>query len=524
MSKEDIEKLDKQIEILKKDNHNITTGEVEKVVTEIHDPNDENHIINISYINSEVKESTKEIKNLKTLTTDVEDNDDKVIEDTKKISVTKNLDAIEELELEKISTKVGDNKVNNKKSNKNLFIILSVIIGILLLILVISLFIFGDNNDKEKDSTVIDEGETERVLSKDKMIEMVNLYGKTLEEEITKYYNNSGVLPDFSTINNLVNLDYEVVCHIHEIYKDKSIYLDECMVDYKDIDYTYGVKKEIKEEVVDNNNIKVYVHKKSNKATLEEPADKDNYYLYSSNVDGDIQNINLIDGTSYLVYYDNNSDVYLENIYNYVLGKKAFYKIDYKYALAIRDGSDYNKFLPYVILYNENDYGKVYNLVTGEAVTEEYHELNQIEVGKNRIIVGKDKKYGLLNFATGNILIPLEYDSVSASGSSFLAIKNDKVFIFDEDGNQYLNDLAPKGFEKTSVNDKYVLYEKKLYNINGKELCEFEISDSVSLLHNQIIKDEVVYLIKEDNENKCLVYNIGKKDCSILKQDDCPKF
>ena len=51
MSKDNIEKLDKQIELLKKDKEGNPTGEVEKVVTEIHDPEDENHVINIDYGN-----------------------------------------------------------------------------------------------------------------------------------------------------------------------------------------------------------------------------------------------------------------------------------------------------------------------------------------------------------------------------------------------------------------------------------------------------------------------------------------
>ena len=96
MSKEDIEKLDKQIELLKKDNSGKPTGDVETVVTEIHDPNDENHVVNISYIDSEVKETTKELKDLKTVTTGVESTNVEVSDDTKKIAVTKNLDAIEE--------------------------------------------------------------------------------------------------------------------------------------------------------------------------------------------------------------------------------------------------------------------------------------------------------------------------------------------------------------------------------------------------------------------------------------------
>ena len=57
MSKEDIDKLDKQIELLKNENNKKV---VEKVTTEIKDEEDPNHVINIDYIDSEVNEATKE--------------------------------------------------------------------------------------------------------------------------------------------------------------------------------------------------------------------------------------------------------------------------------------------------------------------------------------------------------------------------------------------------------------------------------------------------------------------------------
>ena len=109
------------------------------------------------------------------------------------------------------------------------------------------IFVFNGDDSKGK-PVKTDNEETDNVLSKDKMIEIVDLYGKTLELEINNYYNVNNKLPDFSTVNNLVNLDHEVVCHIHEIYADKTVYLDDCMVDYTDIDHSYGTKKEIVEE------------------------------------------------------------------------------------------------------------------------------------------------------------------------------------------------------------------------------------------------------------------------------------
>lgn len=531
MSKDDIEKLDKQIELLKKDKEGKPTGEVETVVTEIHDSNDPNHVINIDYGNSEVKESTKELKDLKTLTTEVEEK----VENTKEIPVTKPLDAIVENEVEEIPAKVDDNVDNknennsSKKTNNKLFIILGVIFGLLVLVFIICLFVFnGDdkNDDKPVDKDVL---ETENTLSKEDMIKTIDLYGKTLESEVTKYYNQNNKLPDFSTVNNLVDLEYEVVCHIHEIYEDKTVYLDECMVDYTDIAHSYGTKKDINKEVVDNNNIKVYVHKKTKKATLEVPANLDDYYLYSSNVDTKIQNIQLLDGTSYLIYLDEST--YANVLYNYVLGKKGFYKIDYKSHARIQLFSENygsSVYIPeysseYIILHFEDASARVYSLITGEPVGEKYNIIRASEVAPNRIVVGNDGKYGVLNLKNNNLVLPLEYREIYNSGSSIVAKKNEEVFIFDKDGNRYLEDDL-RITSTAAVYDKYILNDYKVYNLNGKVMCKFDSEEKYILLRNRVSADQLIYHVNENNVEKCYIYNINEKDCTILEKEDCYKI
>lgn len=547
MSKDNIEKLDKQIELLKKDKEGKPTGEVEKVVTEILDPEDENHVINIDYGNSEVKESTKELKDLKTLTTEI-DTKEEVSQDTKKISLTDTKDAIVENEVEEIPAKVDeivdnnnnnnkvdeivDNNTNdntvNKKSNKTLFIVLGIIIGILVIVLVVCIFVFNGDDSKDKPVNT-DNEETDNVLSKDKMIEMVDLYGKSLELEINNYYNINNKLPDFSTVNNLVDLDHEVVCLIHEIYDDKTIYLDECMVDYTDIDHSFGTKKEIVEEVVDNNNIKVYVNKRTKVATLEEPADTSNYYLYSSNVDSKISNIILLGNTAYLRYYDENTNTY--EIYNYITGKRAFHKLNYKSASSIRlysddlHKSDFST--EYIIINYPDSTSQVFSLVTGEPVSEIFTAIRQGEVAKDRVIVYKNDKYGLLNLKTGKLVLPVEYRKLENSGKTILGIGDYGIQIFDEDGNSYLDNFVLKS---DSVYDNYVFYKNSMYNINGKEICKFDTDldeSKYAIQRNRLSKDnKLIYHIVEIDKyfESCYLYDIDKKECSIITKEECNKL
>ena len=527
MSKEDIEKLDKQIELLKKDKNNMPTGEVETVTTEINDPNDENHVINISYIDSEVKETTKEIKDLKVLTENELNND---LEDTKKIIV----ENIEEIKEEKEDNnnisdldKGIDNNTKNTTIDKRVFIVLGIIIGILVIVLISCIFIFN-GNDKDK-TPIVDDSESDKVLSKDLMIKTVDLYGKSLEIEINKFYNENNKLPNFSTVNNLVNLDYEVVCHIHEIYEDKTIYLDECMVEYNDIDHSYGVQKEIKVEVVDNNNVKVYVNKKTKNATLDVPANLDDYYLYSSNIDSEISNIYLLGNTSYLTYLDENTKTF--ELYNYVVGKKGFYNVDYVSYSTVRlfsknmNTSNYNPEYSseYVILHFKDSSSKIYSLITGEPVGEKYNTIAAYEVASNKLVVGMNNKYGVLNIKTNKLEIPIEYDRINNSGNSILAIQGVEVSIFDEDGNKYLeDDLHITNL--AAVYDKYVLDNHKLYNLNGKVVCKFDSDINYTIKNNRFVKDKLIYVVSEKNTEKCYIYDFNEKDCTIVEETECSKI
>lgn len=529
MSKEDIEKLDKQIELLKKDKDGKPTGEVETVVTEIHDPNDENHVVNISYVGSEVKESTKELKDLKNLTTDI----DESIENTKKIPIIESQDAIVENEVEEIPAKVDENNNNDnnspKKTNNKLFIILGIVIGLLVLIFVICLVVFSGDDKKDDKPVDKDVSETEKTLSKEDMIKTIDLYGKTLESEVAKYYNQNNKLPDFSMVNNLVDLEYEVVCHIHEIYEDKTVFLDECMVNYTDIAYSYGTKKDIKEEVVDNNNIKVYVHKKTKKATLEAPANLEDFYLYSSNVDAKVTNIQLLEDTSYLTYVDENSYVY--ELYNYVLGKRGFYKVDYKSHARVQLFSENyatSNYIPeysseYIILHYENSSAGIYSLITGNQIGENYNIIRANEVAPNKLVVGNNDKYGVLNLKTNKLEIPLEYNEIFNSGSSIVARKNGEVFIYDDDGNRYLEDEL-KITSTAAVYDKYVLSDHKLYNLNGKVICKFDSEDNYIIQRNRVAQDKLIYQVMEKNVEKCYIYTFNEKNCTIVEKNECNKI
>ena len=111
------------------------------------------------------------------------------------------------------------------------------------------------------------------------------IYSSNDNFEHANYSNLDGLVEKIYNHNLMLKkAENNEISYAFEIYDDKTIYLDECMVDYTDIAYSYGTKKDINKEVVDNNNVKVYVYKKTKKPSLEVPANPDDYYLYSSNI------------------------------------------------------------------------------------------------------------------------------------------------------------------------------------------------------------------------------------------------
>ena len=149
MSDDSIKKLDKQIELLKRGMDGKT--KVEKVTSEIVDSLDENHVINISYLGCEVKETTKEIKNINKINevkeeiNEVKEEINEVKEEIKeeknessntgKFKLVDDLNEVSEEDTKEIVIK----KIKN--NDKNLFIMIGVTIFILIFILILLLLL-----------------------------------------------------------------------------------------------------------------------------------------------------------------------------------------------------------------------------------------------------------------------------------------------------------------------------------------------------------------------------------------------
>ena len=177
----------------------------------------------------------------------------------------------------------------------------------------------------------------------------------------------------------------------------------------------------------------------------------------------------------------------------------------------------------YIILHYENSSAGIYSLITGNQIGENYNIIRANEVAPNKLVVGNNDKYGVLNLKTNKLEIPLEYNEIFNSGSSIVARKNGEVFIYDDDGNRYLEDEL-KITSTAAVYDKYVLSDHKLYNLNGKVICKFDSEDNYIIQRNRVAQDKLIYQVMEKNVEKCYVYTFNEKNCTIVEKNECNKI
>lgn len=463
MKNDDIEKIDKQIESLKNASKKKSKTKNSEIIIdkkyEYDDigPNDTKKIDTIKDIKEPEVEKTKEIEKIE--------------------------DVVEEVKEEPKEEKVEEVEVPKKKSK---LLPILVICGILLVIVIIVLLIVL------KPKTNNTSNDNDKTLSKSEEKEVINEYGDALKGIIAVYFEKQNVLLEYDDAIKLINYEYDVSCDTHEIYEDGSIYLDKCTIDDKATTYSYGKKQEKKEEPkISEDAIKVYVSKKNNKATLTEPKDKDDYDLYTFEIDGAYSDLTLLsEGSDYIFYSDSDYNVHMLNFKN---NKKVMDNLTYQAVLPIKVGDIYDT--KYVAI-KINDKWGIYNITNNERIVSHKYDsvtptlsmgisgpalfVNTLDEGIVAVVNYGDantpSSYGVVNYKTGKELIKQEYKSMLKSGSYLWAVDlYGDGHIFDYNGVEYLDGQFDKIY--WIVDGKYILVNDKddikLVSIKGKEIYSY---------------------------------------------------
>jgi hypothetical protein len=155
----------------------------------------------------------------------------------------------------------------------------------------------------------------------------------------------------------------------------------------------------------------------------------------------------------------------------------------------------------------------LYNYVTGNIITEEYDSYRS--AGSN-IIVSKNNKYGSID-NEGNVLIELNYDSITSTDGIYYVVKNEEdefYRLIDNDSNTILEDysyiyefnnviVVVKDMKLTIQDmDGNLLVNKELDVYDKEELVS--VSNDNNILYIKIYKEGKYYLYSYDIENKKL--------------------
>ncbi len=475
MEKDNIDKIEEQIHAIQNEEKNLHEKEdsapVEIPVEESMD--DTKKVNDIHELKEEPteEESTKEEEN------PVVDSEE---EKERKLSLTQSL----------VMPKIEEEE--KPKKNPYLILILCIVVAFVIMLLLIFLF------SKPKNKPVTD-GETHLTSSEQKKI--ITGYGEALEGLLQVYYEKKNMLLTYDEAIELINYDYDVVCKKHEIYDNLKVYLADCQIDQQATKITYGKKQEEVKEELSEGDLKIYVSKKDHSTTFEEPTNLDNYDSYIFHIDGVYSDLSILGNknASYLFYFDGSKNFHLLNFKTNTefLSDKAPEDV----ALIRQDDEFDTNFVGVKLngkwgiyeIEGEKEivsptYASIHNYSGDIYTAYEYHYIHPLD--KTNVIVRDDFwntnpdgtavplfTYGMINYQTGEEIIPEVYSSMVVSGD-YIVAKNQfgSTHLFHFSGKER---NMEEEFDKiyTVIDGKYMLVQDgkhvKVVTIVGKDLYDF---------------------------------------------------
>lgn len=499
-NKEDLDKLDRQIN---------------KLMNKEEDNNDDERevIVDRKYEYDDVNDGdTKRIDTIDDID-DVEveeDNPVEEVEEPKKMTRVERLEEKENLgEVDEVEELEDEEKKPKKKLTKKQKIIIGCVAAVVVIILVVLILFL--TRDKKIETDV------EEKLSSSEQKDIIEDYGDALKGVISVYYEKQKVLLEYNDATKLVDFDYKVKCREHEIYEDGEIYLNKCTINKQTTKYSYGKKQKKVEPEETDDKIKVYVNKKTLKATFTEPKDKDNYDVYGFNIDGAYTDLNLLSetGSDYVYYMDKDYNVHMLNFKD---GIKALNPLNYTSIVPIQNEGEMD--LSYAAVLMDGKWG-IYNFETRERIANHIYQaiaprlafgvsgpplyLETIDLDKVAVYDGDH--FGVINYKTGKAIIPVSYKTMLASGNYLWVIDDyDKGHILDLSNNEYLNNKYDEVYG--IVSGKYVLVndnkDVKMIKLDGKLLFDYGEIELGKFNYALDYNGALFSFIKDESGDKCI--------------------
>jgi len=513
----------------------------------------------IDELNIYCDECKKQIKKEKELSYLIDDN-----KKMNKLEITKELDTLKNFNDDKkepfsslkedlkdiVNIEDEELKLDSDKSSI-IIITISIIMSLLVIGVGIAIFFFS-KEETENIEYPKEELNYEKIL---------NDYGDYVKQTLGNYLMDNEEIPSWGIISDLITYDeHIVVCSIHNIYIDGSIYLSDCRVDNKKTTYTYGVEQE-KEE---GKKIDIYI---------------DDYDIYNYVEGTQVGSITCkTDTCEYIKAYEKYvlieeyNRYYIYNYENNVIEFGPFNILDENYEnnLLVYQNKLYG------ILYEENTQTNIYNInkdkklknIKGTLISSNEKFNPKVMYKYGYAIFNNQDKYDFVNLKTGNVSYSIDkdlYTFIEDTNKNLVYIitynqDNNKITIYNSNGkhlfngnefnemrlinkdivvsndtNYYIYDsslkikLTSKKYDKVLglyddfvvvVNNEYL----ELIDINDNSLAIFELKwdDDMykfdNILSGKVIEneEEIIYLIIErSNSSLKYYYNINTKEFGL---------
>ena len=284
---------------------------------------------------------------------------------------------------------------------------------------------------------------------------IIKEYGDIVSDEAKEYIDAHNEIPTWQVLSEIVEYDkHEIICQVHNIYTDGSIYLKQCKVDNKSIKYTYG-------ELKDDEKLgkKISIYKKDDNYIIDAADDATLLGTFTCST-LDCEYVKAFN--NYVVVTEKDS----KYLYNYVNDTLEFGTFNDETLLY------YNDTL-YGVYYKEQGKNNLYNISLGKIIK---NIAGDIEFEKDYIDTGLQYKYGYI----------ITYNN----GFNFVNMKTGNVsFTIKENIKNFVEDIK-SGILYIIIGDK-TSTKFKIYNNNGKlmfngeEFIDFKITSNTLITFTQ---------------------------------------
>lgn len=431
---------------------------------------------------------------------------DELLEDTM-IDIKPSIKKIKEKLNEEKKNKVIDVDLSDYKPDESDIVVpkknpLKIIMVIVLIIMLLAVVIIISSKDKEK----------KEVEKKDNNQEIIDEYGKTIEDVASNYLLNHEIINDFNEIAGFVKYDkHSVICENIFINIDGTVYLSKCSIDGKSVEEQYGRKKNI-------------VTKGNDACRIDYNAKKNQIEFYNENTLLSVYECNNYKCGQYKnEYFQYNScldsiavieDGIYKYLYNYKAGQEVIDKLDEIVAVKKDD-----KYIGFIV---KDSSSQKYGYVDTRGIIKiemKYDSLGLISNGRlydrgfnlidDKLIASIDGKYGVIKITTGEPVIDFEYDNIYLGPNNYYVVKDGKkYYLIDNEKNKILDNPY----------DMIFAFEKILI------VSENNYIKIVDYRGNKIIEDEIATVVdyKEEALNGIFGYDAYKDGINIIIEINSP--